>query len=142
MASRRLPGSREPGRTTPLGPRAEPVAPSLFDGETSGLTAPPRRRPRPEGAAPQQLFGARALLATAMIVHVAIAVLLAPRIIRSLDTLTLSLRPVQFVPLAAIGAIEFGLLIWAAWFRSWNGALTFCLLGVAWWLCLAAQILQ
>ena len=70
----------------------------------------------------------------------ALTVLLAPRIVRAIESL--SLRPVQLVPLAAIGAIELGLLVWAAWSRSWNGALSFCLLGLAWWIYFAAEFLQ
>lgn len=87
------------------------------------------------------IFGARFLLALAVLLQIGLAILMAPRLIRALDALTLSLRPAQLVPLAAIGALEVALLVWAAWNRSWGGAVTVCLLAVAWWGYFAAQIL-
>ena len=148
MASRRLPGSRDPNRPSgsgPLGGPPPPPAPTLFDGESSGLTAPPARRGGAKPPPPRIILGPRLLLSIGVLLHIAIAPLLVPRMIRALDRLWLSsgqlaLNPMQLVPAVAIGAAAFGTFLWAWSFRSRPWAITFLLLSAAWWACLSVVI--
>lgn len=141
MRSRRLPGSRQngptpPGQTPPAKP-IPPPPPTLFDGELPRrkVTYVPEEPPKFESL--RKVFGARSLLLAATVAQAGIALLLAPLLVRVLDSL--SNNPRALVPLAALGALGVVLFGWGWLARVWGVAVTFCVVAGAWWIYFFAQ---
>lgn len=152
MPSRRLPGSRDPNR--PPGERPSvppPPAASLYDGELPPARTVWERQEaieaaqEAEAAATSTFFGPRMILSTALLAHIGLAMVLVPRMIRALDRIFLSsghlaLRPMQLVPVVALGALAFGVFLWAWTFRARGWSFAFCLLSAVWWVALCVVI--
>lgn len=128
----------------PVPPEKPPPAP-LYDGEVSRFTVSAARHPEVRREVRPSIFGPRVIIVIALTAHAGLAAILVPKMIRALDRIwlssgTVALRPMQFVPVVMIGALAFGVFLWAWVFRGKGWAITFCLLSAAFWVALCFAI--
>lgn len=130
---------------------AFPPAPAQSEGEL--FSPPPLQLPvlpsAPVAGSPREVadsfdnfanaYGVRGLLAGILLAQIAIFMLILPRMVNAAETLLF--RPGHLLTLAALGALETGLWLWAMWTRSWLGTVTCGVIAVAWWFYLLAQII-
>ncbi len=158
MRSRRLPGQRpgnDPGsgiRRPPPPPEPAPLpAEVYFDAQSRRRAEPASNEeveasPGPQAAASpgvtlegiSKVYGARTIAAAGIFIQVSVGLLLLPRIVNAAETLLVN--PKQLIVLAAVGIVEVTMAGWGFWTRSWFGAVSSVLLGIAWWIYLLVQV--